>query len=212
VALLGALVDIVVALIAGLGYPGLFLMMAAESMILPVPSEVVMPFAGFLVAAGAFGFWAVVAVALLGSLAGSLLSYAIGLYGGRPLVERYGRWFLIGPRELAWTDRFFARYGTWAVLGARFIPAVRHVISIPAGVARLPMRRFLPATVLGAGAWNTFLLWVGIELGADWRAFGQMLEPYELALLVLVAIGLALYVGWRWRDAHAATATPTEEP
>lgn len=201
--LIAGIWDLIVQVIVALGYPGLFLMMAAESMFFPVPSEVVMPFAGYLVGEGTFTLAAVLAVALLGSIAGSLASYEIGRRGGRPFVERYGRYFLIGHRELAWTDHFFERYGTWAVLVARFIPAVRHVISIPAGVAQLPMRKFLPATIVGAFAWNAFLAYVGLRLGASWRSFGEQLEPYELAIVGLVLVGLAAFVVWRVRGERA---------
>lgn len=200
VSLLAGLAAWIVGFLAALGYPGLFVMMALESMIAPVPSEVVMPFAGFLVFQGQLGFAEVLLVALAGSLAGSLLSYALGLYGGRPLVERYGRWLLLGPKELAWTDRFFARWGALAVFAARFIPVVRHIISIPAGTARMPLRKFLPATALGAFAWNAFLAYMGLRLGPAWESLGSSLGPYEDALLAVVLVAGLAYVAHRWRS------------
>lgn len=198
-ALLAGIAQFIVDVIAGLGYPGLVLMMALESMLAPVPSEVVMPFAGYLVWAGTFSMAGVLAASLVGSLLGSLASYYIGYYGGRPLVERYGRWFLIGPHELAWTDRFFARRGAYAVLLCRFIPAVRHVVSIPAGTARMPLGRFVLATALGAFAWNAILAYAGLSLGPRWEQFGEQLAPYEYVVLAaLVLLGAALAVrAWR---------------
>jgi membrane protein DedA with SNARE-associated domain len=174
-------------------------MMALESMLAPIPSEVVMPFAGYLVHQLQMNMPLVLLVALLGSIAGSLLSYALGLYGGRPIVERYGRWFLLGPKELAWTDAFFARWGALAVFAGRFIPVVRHVISIPAGTARMPLRKFLPPTAAGAFAWNAFLAYMGLQLGPSWDSLGSTIGPYEDALLALAIVGGLAFVAHRWR-------------
>lgn len=204
--LLAGLADFIAGFIAGLGYPGLLVMMALESMLAPVPSEVVMPFAGFLVWQGRFTMEGVLLASLLGSLAGSLLSYALGLYGGRPLVEKHGRWFLVGPRELAWTDRFFARYGAYAVFAARFIPAVRHVISIPAGAARMRLGPFLLATGAGAFAWNAILAYAGLGLGPRWASLGATLAPYELLVLALAGIAVGAYVAHRLREGRHAEA------
>ncbi|MCA1813910.1 MAG: DedA family protein [Halobacteriales archaeon] len=200
-ALLGAFVDLAVSIIGALGYPGVALLMAAESMLLPVPSEAVMPFAGYLVYLGAFRLDLVIVASVLGSIAGSLLSYAIGVYGGRPLLLRYGRYLLIREHELAWTEEFFARRGAWAVLVARFVPVVRHIISIPAGVARMPLGRFLAATILGAACWNALLAWAGLQLGPRWDLIRATLEPYEI---VLVAAGALVVVLWVVRQRRAA--------
>jgi len=204
VAFLGAFVDLAVQVIGALGYPGLALLMAAESMFLPVPSEAVMPFAGYLVFLGRFDFGLVVLASIVGSLAGSLASYAIGVYGGRPFVLRYGKYLLITHHELAWTERFFARRGAWAVLVARFIPVVRHIVSIPAGVARMPLGKFLAATFLGAACWNALLAWLGLQLGARWGDIRAALEPYEIAL---VALGVLLVAAWVVRQRRALRPT-----
>lgn len=200
--LLAGLATFIADVIAGLGYPGLFLMMVGESMIFPVPSEVVMPFAGYLVWLGRFGMVEVLAVSLAGSIVGSLLSYELGRRGGRPLVERYGPYFLVGHKELEWTDRFFARHGATAVFISRFIPAVRHVISIPAGTARMPMRTFLPATILGALGWNAFLAFAGFELGPRWPEIGAWFAPYESAILGIGVVCAALFIGYKVREAR----------
>lgn len=173
------------------GYPGLFALMAAESMVFPVPSEAVMPFAGYLVATGQMGWPGALLASSLGSLAGSWLSYLMGRYGLLPLVERYGKYVLLGPHQMASAHAWLERRGAWAILLCRFIPGVRHVISIPAGSARMPLRPFLAATVAGATLWNTFLLWVGWRFGTS---AAEALKPYlDVAGLALLAL-LAAYI------------------
>lgn len=191
-ALLAGLSDLIAGFISALGYPGIVVLMAAESFLTPVPSTLVMGFAGYLVWRGDFALPWVLAAALLGSLLGSLAGYALGKYGGRPFVERHGRWFLVGPRELAHTDAFFARWGPIAVFLGRFVPVVRHVISIPAGATGMPMRQFLPATALGAFAWNAFLVWLGMQLGPRWEDVLGVFAPYEVVGILMVLI----FVGW----------------
>lgn len=172
-----------------LGYPGLFLLMTAESMVFPVPSEAVMPYAGYLIATGAtswHGTWdwpGAILVSSLGSIAGSYLSYLMGAYGLLPLVERYGKYVLIHKHHIDSAHRWFERRGAWAIFICRFIPGVRHVISIPAGSARMPLRPFLFATFVGATMWNVFLLWIGWQYGV---AAAEAVKPY----LDVVGIGL----------------------
>lgn len=189
------------------GYPGLFALMAAESMVLPVPSEAVMPFAGYLVAQGRMSWPGAILAATLGSLAGSWLSYLLGRYGFLPLVERYGKYVLLGPHQVQAAHAYLERRGASAIFACRFIPGVRHVISIPAGSAQMPLRPFLLASVAGAAIWNTFLLWVGWRFGT---AAASALKPYldlvGIALLVL----LAAYVAYEVRKGRkAAKAPPT---
>lgn len=205
-ALLAGLTDLVAGIIAALGYPGVFALMAAESFLTPVPSTLVMGFAGYLVWRGDFTMPVVLLAATLGSLAGSMLGYGLGRYGGRPFAERHLRWFLLTPRDVERTDAFFARWGAWAVFLARFVPVVRHVISIPAGAARMPPGPFLLATALGAGAWNAFLAYVGLGLGPRWAETLALLEPYELAVAVVVAFAAAFVVVHRVRALRAARA------
>jgi membrane protein DedA with SNARE-associated domain len=142
--------------------------MTAESMLLPVPSEAVMPFAGFLAAQGRFSLPLVLLAALLGSLVGSLVSYALGAWGIEPALERWGKYLFVKKEHLAASHRWFERRGALAVFFARFVPGVRHVVSIPAGTARMPLGPFLLATALGAGAWNAVLAIAGYELGSRW--------------------------------------------
>ena len=164
--------------------------MAAESMLLPVPSEAVMPFAGFLVSAGQFDFWTVAVLSALGCLFGSLLSYAIGYYGALPLVERYGKYVLVEKKHLTWTERYFAKHGSITVFVCRFIPVVRHISSIPAGAARMNLWTFSLYSLAGAFLWNTFLLWLGVQLGAQWTTISQYTKILDV--IVIVCLGAAV--------------------
>lgn len=205
-----ALVDLAVGVIRHLGYGGVFVLMTLESMVAPVPSEAVMPFAGFLVANGTMKLWAVVAAATLGSLAGSYVSYEIGRHLGRPFVDRWGRWLLVSHHDLDATDRFFVRWGAWAVVVARFVPVVRHLISLPAGVARMRLGRFFLATLVGAFLWNLFLAWVGIQLGEHWERVRVWLEPVDLVILALLVLAVGAFVLLHVRRLRAERAAGTQ--
>jgi membrane protein DedA with SNARE-associated domain len=174
------------------GYPALFILMALESMIAPVPSEAVMPFAGYLVATGHMEFHLVAAASTLGSISGSLVSYYMGRAGGRPLVLSWGRYLLLDSGHLAWTEGWFARHGWKTIFVSRFIPVVRHLISIPAGMARMRLDAFILFTVIGAAAWNTFLAWTGLWLGDHWT----LVHDYSRELDIIVVVGLVAVVGW----------------
>ncbi len=180
--------------IGSIGYAGVFLLMVAESMFLPVPSEAVMPFAGFMVADQALGPVEVVVFATLGSIAGSLIGYAIGKFGGRPFVERWGRYLLLDERDLAATDRFFQRRGGVTILVSRFIPVVRHLISIPAGMGEMRLPGFILFTALGAGLWNAFLTWCGYALRRNWQTVMRYSHIIDIVVVVLLAGLLALFL------------------
>lgn len=189
--LTSGLVELAVAIIERLGYVGVFILMVLESMVAPVPSEGVMPFAGFLVAQGKMDFWTVVLVSTVASVVGSWLSYELGKHLGRPFVKRWGRYVFVSEHDLDLTDRFFKRWGVWAIFVGRFIPVVRHLISIPAGVARMKMAPFLAATAVGAFGWNAFLTWVGVKLGQNWDLVKDRMEPFDYAILaILVLVGV----------------------
>jgi membrane protein DedA with SNARE-associated domain len=180
------------------GYPVVGVLMVLESMVFPVPSEAVMPFAGFLVTDGTFSFWMVVLVSTLGSLIGSLLSYAIGRYGGRVFLQKWGKYFLLNEHHLNATDTFFKRHGAPTIFVARFIPVVRHLISIPAGVAKMNLITFSTYTILGAGLWNMFLLYVGMILGQNWSALGPYMH-YVDVIVVVAIVGGVLWLVWKKR-------------
>ncbi|MGA2765442.1 MAG: DedA family protein [Spirochaetia bacterium] len=186
--------DLGTRIIGSIGYGGVFLLMVAESMVLPVPSEAVMPFAGFLVADQALAPVGVVAFATLGSIIGSLIGYAIGRFGGRAFVSRWGRYLLLDERDLAWTDRFFQSRGGVTILVSRFIPIVRHLISIPAGMGRMGLPGFIIFTIVGAGIWNTFLTWCGYSLKRNWSTVMRFSHLIDIAVVVILAALLGLFL------------------
>jgi membrane protein DedA with SNARE-associated domain len=191
--------------IGSVGYLGVFLLMVAESMVLPVPSEAVMPFAGFAIAEKALGWAGVTCLATLGSGVGSLIGYAIGKYGGRPFLARFGKYLLLDQNDLAMTDRFFQRRGSVTILISRFIPIVRHLISIPAGMASMKLLPFCAFTIIGAGVWNTFLTWCGFVLRRNWTVVTRYSHWTDIGVVVLLAGLLATYTVRqllkRWRSA-----------
>jgi len=180
--------------IGGIGYIGVFLLMVAESMVLPMPSEAVMPFAGFVVAEKTLSWAGVIVSATLGSIIGSLIGYAIGRYGGRPFVQRFGKYLLLDKDDLAATDRFFQRRGGITIFVARFIPIIRHLISIPAGMGSMPLLPFCIFTIVGAGLWNSFLTWCGFMLRKNWGTVMRYSHAIDIAVVVLLGGLLVLYV------------------
>lgn len=205
------LVNWVTQLIASLSYPGVFLLMMLESTAAPVPSEAVLPFAGFLVAQGGMDFWLAAMTATLGSIAGSLISYWIGFKGGRPLVNKVGRYLLLHERHLNHTENFFQRYGSITVFVARFVPVVRHLISIPAGVAEMKLKRFVPLTIAGASIWNTFLLWVGITLREQWSTILQYTQMLDVLMITVIVLGGVWWMMKIRKHSHLARHAPVPE-
>ncbi|MBI2085376.1 MAG: DedA family protein [Candidatus Aenigmarchaeota archaeon] len=173
-------------LISSTGYFGLFVLMVMESMAFPVPSELVMPFAGFLVADGKMSLLYVVIVTSLASLTGSLLSYYIAYFGGKKLIHNYGKFFFIDREHLKKTESWFKKRGSITIFASRLIPVVRHLISIPAGLAKMDIKKFSLYTLIGATTWNTFLLWIGIQLRERW----DQIHKFSSILDVLVIVGI----------------------
>src|SRR5437868_9172520 len=185
--------------IAATGYGGIAILMAIESACIPLPSELIMPFAGYLVYEGQMNlFWAATAGAI-GCNLGSLVAYEIGCYGGRPLVERYGRWIMMGRRELDWADRFFARWGYLAVFLGRLLPVIRTFIALPAGVSRMPRGRFHLYTFLGSWLWFLGLAGVGMKLGENWRDLGKYVHKFDVVSGVVLVAGVAWFVWSHWK-------------
>jgi membrane protein DedA with SNARE-associated domain len=192
------------------GYYGAGLLMALESMIAPVPSEAVMPFVGFQVADGKWNLGLAILATSLGSIVGSWLSYLIGDYGGRPLVLKVGKYLLLDKEDLEKTEAFFnRRAGTWTIFIARFIPIVRHLISLPAGMGKMPMIPFLTATLLGATIWNTFLLFCGMKLRQNWCIVEKYSHEIDIVVVLVLAAGLGWFIWSRLakRKARALTGT-----
>jgi membrane protein DedA with SNARE-associated domain len=181
-------------------YVGVFLLMTLESMVAPIPSELVMPFAGFLIFTGEFSVVPVLVASTLGSIVGSLLSYGMGMLG-KPVVLRYGRYLLLNVHHLEWTEKFFLRHGGKTIFISRFIPVVRHLISIPAGLARMPLIPFILYTAVGATLWNMFLTYLGFRLKQNW----QLIQKYTHILdyfVVAGLIGATLYLVWKIKRAR----------
>ena len=187
--------ELATAFIDATGYISVYALMVLESMVFPIPSEAVMPFAGFLVVTGRFSLFGVIVASTLGSITGSLISYWMGAKGGEPFFRRFGKYFLLDMHELEATQRFFQRRGQIAILVSRFIPVVRHLISIPAGVGRMPLLPFCIYTVIGAGLWNAFLAVAGMKMKENWEElmhYSHQIDLVVLAILVLL-VGLFVY-------------------
>jgi membrane protein DedA with SNARE-associated domain len=194
--ILGQIALFCISIISSIGYLGVFLLMVMESMIFPVPSELVMPFAGFLISGGEMSFTLVILFATLGSLVGSLLSYFLGRYGGKRFVLRYGKYFLLNEEHLINAEKWFSKKGDLTIFIGRFIPLVRHVISIPAGVGKMDIKKFMIYTVIGAGMWNAFLAYVGFVLGNNWEAIKQYSDYISWAVLAIIII-VGAYFLWK---------------
>lgn len=197
--ILAALAAFAVAVISRTGYPGIVLLMAIESACIPLPSEVIMPFAGYLVAQGKFTLIGAATAAALGENIGAAIAYEAGKRGGRPLVERYGRYLLIDAHHLEQADRFFARYGSVAALIGRLLPVIRTFIAFPAGVTRMNRVKFHLYTTLGSWPWCFALAWVGMKLGDRWDSDPRVRAAFHSAdavIVVLVLVGGAFFV-WR---------------
>ncbi len=198
--ILGALFAFISSLIAAMGYGGVTLLMAIESACIPLPSELIMPFAGYLVSTGTMKLLWVATAGAIGCNLGSLIAYEIGSYGGRPLVEKYGRWILMGRRELDWADNFFRRWGYLAVLIGRVLPVIRTFIALPAGVARMPRGRFHIYTFLGSWPWCLALAWFGMKLGQNWRSIGKYFHQADQVIGALLIVGIVWFVWSHWQN------------
>ena len=146
---------------------------------------------------GPWNFWLVVIAATIGNVLGSLIAYAIGAWGGRPLLERYGKYLLIRTDEIDTAERFFAKWGSQTAFFSRFLPVVRTFISFPAGVARMPLGRFIVYSAAGAFLWSVGLVYAGTVLGANWVDIRHSLQPFDTVILVVVVIAVVLFVWWR---------------
>ncbi|MBV8119803.1 MAG: DedA family protein [Alphaproteobacteria bacterium] len=189
----------VVATISGTGYLGIVGLMAIESACIPLPSEIIMPFSGYLASTGRFDLFFVATAGALGCNIGSTVAYAVGRYGGRPLVERWGPYILVSRRDLGAADRFFARWGGTAVLVGRLLPVIRTFIALPAGIARLPQLKFQVYTFVGSWPWCFALAYIGYRLGQQWdidQRLHAFFQRFDWLAVALILIGAGWYV-WR---------------
>ena len=192
-------------LYAAVGYGGVFFAMVVESTLLPLPSELILPFAGFLVSDGSieplthgpWNFWVVVVVGVVANTTGSLCGYALGAKLGRPFLARWGRLLLTRKHEVDQAERFFARWGSPTAFGSRLLPGVRSVISFIAGVSHMPIGRFTVYSTLGAIPWTIALVYAGTVLGANWTRIRDDLRPFDTLILVACVAAVVVFVAWR---------------
>jgi len=193
----------IIGVISSGGYLGIVALMAIESACIPLPSEVIMPFSGYLVYTGRFHLLWVATAGAIGCNLGSVIAYEIGFYGGRPLVERYGSYILLSRGELDWADHFFARWGNAAVFVARLLPVIRTFIALPAGIARMPRLRFHVYTFVGSWPWCLMLAYIGMKLGERWETDPRLKLWFHRFDAVIVAALLCAAVAFLWsRWAH----------
>lgn len=185
-------------IVSSLGYPGIALVMFAENIVTPIPSELVMPFAGFLVAEDRLNFWGILVAGTIGSVLGALVIYYIGIWADermiRAFVRRYGRYVMVSEADLDRALNTFNRYGEIIIFVGRLIPVIRSLISLPAGMSRMPVGRFLLYTTLGSGLWTALLGYAGVVLGHNWEEVLVMVERYQRVTLVGLIIVLVVLV------------------
>lgn len=188
------------------GYLGVAFWVAIETIVVPIPSELVLPFAGFLVGDGRsvepltgqpWNLLLVTLAGTIGATAGALAAYGVGAWGGRPLIERWGRYLGIGPSDLDRAELFFERHGGPAAFFGRMVPVVRSLVSFAAGIARMPLGRFTVFTFLGSLPWTFALVFAGTQLGANWEAVGGVLKRFEYAVLAVLALSAAAWIWFR---------------
>ena len=185
-------------IISSLGYWGVFLAMTLESACIPIPSEATMPFAGFVVSEGKLTLLGITIVGALGNLVGSLISYYVGLKGGRPLLEKYGRYILISHNELERADKWFEKYGHEAVFIGRFLPGVRTFISLPAGIAEMDIKRFIIYTLAGSLPWAFALGYIGVKLGPHWDTIKSYFHIMDIIVVIGIIVGI-IYIVYQYR-------------
>lgn len=197
---LGFIVNFIINTISSLGYGGIILLMAIESALIPLPSEIIMPFSGFLVSSGKFNFWLVVTSGAVGNLIGSYIAYGIGFWGEAPVVRKfiskYGKFLLITVDELDRAEKFLNRHGTLVVFACRLLPAIRTVISLPCGMAKLPLITFSVLTFAGSFLWSTVLTYIGFLLGENWEIVRPIFAQFDF---LIVGIGIIIVIWYIYR-------------
>ena len=191
------IVEFAVDVVGDLGLWGIFLLMTPESACIPIPSEATMLFAGFNVSEGRYSLWAAVLVGSVANLVGSWIAYALGYYGRLELLEKHGKALHVKRSHLEWADRWFERYGSYAVFFSRMLPIVRTFISLPAGVARMPFWKFSVLTFLGCVPWVLLLTFIGKQVGDRWEDWKDHLHYFDYAVAAIIVLGAA-YLGIRW--------------
>jgi len=184
------------------GYLGVFLLSALESAAIPIPSEVVVPFSGFLAAQGRFNFWIVVLVATFANLIGSIILYWISYFGGRRLIESYGKYILVSAHEIRHADELFAKHGSLVIFIGRILPVIRTFISIPAGVAKMNFGKFMGYTFLGSLPWNFALALIGFKAGENWDILSPYFHKFDFAIMAVGLVFIIWYILRHFKHKH----------
>jgi membrane protein DedA with SNARE-associated domain len=184
----------IISTISSMGYAGVVMLMGIESACIPLPSEVIMPFSGYLVSTGAFNLWLVALAGAVGCVIGSIVAYYAGAWGGRPWIEKYGRYVLISHHDLDIADRWFGKYGDMIVFAARLLPVIRTFIAFPAGIARMRMSTFIIYTFIGSYIWSLALAWVGLKMGEHWDGLKVYFHRFDAAIGAVLVIGAVWYI------------------
>ncbi len=192
--LLAFLSNWIVNFISSAGYWGIFVLMALESALIPVPSEMIMPFSGFLVWEETLSWWPVILWGTIGNLVGSVVAYFIGKYGGRALVLKYGKYILVSSDDVERAEKWFNKYGSASIFFSRLLPVVRTFISLPAGVAKMPLKKFILYTILGSFIWSFFLTYIGMVLGNNWTSLKGYFHKFDVIIVVFFVILAGLYI------------------
>lgn len=193
-AIISVLAEFIIWGINLMGYSGVALMMAIESACIPLPSEIIMPFSGYLVSTGKFTLWGVSLAGAIGCVLGSAVAYWIGYYGGRPAAEKYGKYILVTHHDLDIADNFFKKYGNAAVFIARLLPVIRTFISLPAGIAKMNFSKFIVYTFLGSLPFCYLLAYIGKKLGDNWDTLGVYFHKFDAVIGILILIGIIWFV------------------
>lgn len=196
-------------IVAQMGYPGVFLLIMLESTLVPVPSTLLFPFAGYMASQGVFNLYILLVINSVAALTGSLIGYWVGAAGGKPLLLKYGKYLLIRKRDIDKTEKWFANHGKATIFVARLLPVIRHIISLPAGVARMPLGAFITQTFLGSTLWGSFLILLGYYLGGNWEAVAAKLKRFDLVIgitivVAVMAIAIRIYLRRRRERGTAA--------
>ncbi len=192
--IIGLVTNFIINTISSWGYFGVGALMAIESACIPLPSEVIMPFAGFLVAQGKFSLLGVTLAGAIGCVIGSVVAYAVGAWGGRGFIEKYGKYILISHHDLAIADNFFNKYGSGAIFFSRLMPVVRTFISLPAGIARMNFNKFVIYSFLGSVPWSFGLAYLGKKLGDNWDTLGVYFHKFDAVIVIIILVFAVWYI------------------
>lgn len=204
--ILGNLSNFIIQTISNSGYVGIFFLMVAESALIPIPSEVIMPFSGYLVSTGKFNVILVIIAGSIGNLVGALIAYFVGSYLGRGFVLKYGKYVLLKKSHLEIAESYFKKYGDRSTFVSRLLPAIRTYVSLPAGVAKMNLKKFAVFTLAGSTIWNTTLTYIGLKLGNEWNSIRKYSDYFDAIVVIVVIVAIIVY--WKKRKA----AQPVNDP